>query len=75
VHRDGTYGKVRISEDVIFDETIDSHTETVSPSGSDFNRGIDEQERIVPVVPAPTPVIAPTVQPIPVLMLVRRLVR
>jgi hypothetical protein len=52
VHPNGTYGKVRISKDIIFDDTIDFDTETVSPSDSDFNRGIDEQERIVarPVV-------------------------
>jgi hypothetical protein len=59
VHPNGTYGKVRISKDVIFDDTIDFHSETVSPLDSDFNRGIDKQERIVPVVPAPMPVIAP----------------
>jgi hypothetical protein len=56
VHPNGTYGKVRISKDVTFDDTIDFHNETVSPTDTDFNRGIDEQERIVPVVPAPTPV-------------------
>jgi hypothetical protein len=56
---------VRVSKDVIFDDKIDFHNDTVSPSDSDFNRGIDEQERIVPVVPAPMPVIAPSVQPIP----------
>jgi hypothetical protein len=70
VHPNGTYSKVRISKDVIFDDTIDFHTETVSPSDSDFNRGLDKQERIVPVVPAPMPVIAPSVQPIPAPMLI-----
>jgi hypothetical protein len=57
VRPNGTYGKVRISKDVIFDDTIDFHTEIVSPSDSDFTRSIDEKERIVPIVPAPMPVI------------------
>jgi hypothetical protein len=65
VHSNGTYGKVGISKDVIFDDTIDFHNETVSPPDSDFNRGIDEQDRIVPVIRAPMPLIAPSVQPIP----------
>jgi hypothetical protein len=42
-----TYGKVRISIDVILDDTIDFYAETVSPSDSDFIRRIDEQKRIV----------------------------
>ena len=73
VHPNGTYGKVRISKDVIFDDTIDFHTETESPTDSEFNRGIDEQERIldapalplvrapsVPIIPVPMPIIAPS---------------
>jgi hypothetical protein len=42
VRPNGTYGKVRISKDVIFDDTIDFHTEIVSPSDSDLKRSIDE---------------------------------
>jgi hypothetical protein len=43
VHPNGTHGKVRISEDFIFDDTIAFHTETGSPTDLEFNRGIDEQ--------------------------------
>jgi hypothetical protein len=52
-HPNGTYGKVRVSKNVIFDDTVNFHSETESPTDSDFTRGIDGQERIAPVVPAP----------------------
>jgi hypothetical protein len=42
VYTNGTYGKLRISEDVIFDDMIGFKTETGYPTDSAFNVGIDE---------------------------------
>ena len=65
--------EVRISKDIIFDDTIDFHIETETPTDSEFNRGIDEQgQRLdahapslvraptVPIIPVPMPVLAPS---------------
>jgi hypothetical protein len=60
VYPNGTYGKLRISKDVIFDDMIDFKTETGYPTDSALNVGIDEQERTVPDTPlALTPPVLP----------------
>jgi hypothetical protein len=66
VYPNGTYGKLRISKDIIFDDMIDFKTETGYPTDSAFNVGIDEQERTVTdTPPAQTPPVlpAPIIQP------------
>jgi hypothetical protein len=64
VYPNGTYGKLRISKDVIFDDMIDFKTETGYPTDSAFNVGIDEQDKSVPHTP---PVITPPVLPAPII--------
>ena len=53
VYPNGTYGKLRISKDVIFHDAIDFTNEDGYPNNSDFNMNIDQHESGVPDVPAP----------------------
>ena len=60
VHDDGKYGVVRVSKDVIFDDTIDFLHDTEDPPDSAFMpEPIEEQEVNVPDIPAPMPDIVP----------------